>query len=80
MVPGTLDAADLEGITGFELRLGRRSLGTLLIRPAPQAQLDSEGSFQAVEGFAWDGRAEDELNERLNALLNSRGEASAKDA
>jgi hypothetical protein len=76
VLPGTLDTADLEGINGFEVRLGRKCLGTLPIRPAPQAQFDGEGGFQPVEGFAWDGRAEDELNERLSALTNSRGDAA----
>jgi hypothetical protein len=70
VLPGTLDAGDLEEIVGFEVRLGRKSLGTLLIRPAPQAHFDAEGSFQPVTGFPWDGRAEDELNERLSALLH----------
>ena len=66
---GTVDAGDLPEITGFEVRLGRKSLGTLMIRPAPEAHFDAEGSFQPVESFTWDGRAEDELNERLSALL-----------
>lgn len=76
VLPGTLDGAELEALAGFELRLGRKCLGTLLVHPAPQAQFDSEGSFQAVDAFAWDGRAEDELNERLSALTHLRGESS----
>ncbi len=70
VLPGTVGAADLEEITGFEVRLGRKNLGTLLLRPAPQAQFDAEGGFEPGDGFTWDGRAEEELNERLSALLD----------
>ena len=68
--PGTLGSDGLAEVVGFEIRVGRKCLGTLLTRPTPQAQFDSEGSVQQVESFEWDPRAEDDLNERLGALLN----------
>ncbi len=77
VLPGTIAAADVAQITGFEVRLGRKNLGTLLLRPAPQAQFDAEGGFELSEGFTWDGRAEEELNERLGALLVPGREASS---
>ena len=70
VVPGTVGALDLANMTGFRVSLGRKSLGSLSLAPTPQAAFDGEGSFHPVEDFAWDGRSESELNERLSALLN----------
>jgi hypothetical protein len=68
--PGTIDAADLARLTGFELRCGRRALGVLSLRPAPTAMFNSEGGFKPVSDYTWSSAAEEEMNERLNRLLD----------
>jgi hypothetical protein len=73
--PGTLDAADLERVSGFELRLKTRALGTLPLAPAPTANFSSEGSFKAPADFTWSAAAEDQLNDRLARLMDGSGGA-----
>lgn len=68
-VPGTLDAADLKQVTGFELRLKDQVLGTLSLCPAPSATFTSEGGFKPPPDFNWSVAAEDELGERLSRLM-----------
>jgi hypothetical protein len=71
--PGTLDRADLSGVTGFELRLKDKVLGILPMTPAPTASFSSEGSFRPAADFHWSPAAEDQLRERLGKLLGERG-------
>jgi hypothetical protein len=72
VAPGTLDAADLAQVTGFELSLKGRSLGILSLCPAPTATFTSEGGFKAPHDFTWSAAAEEEMTERLNRLLEGR--------
>jgi hypothetical protein len=72
VAPGTLDTADLHQVSGFELRVRGRSLGALPLAPAPSATFTSEGGFKPPSDFNWSSAAEDEMNERLNRLLDSR--------
>jgi hypothetical protein len=71
--PGTLDAVDLEHVSGFELRLRSRSLGILPLAPAPAASFTSEGSFKPPADFTWSAAAEDQLNDRLTRLMEGTG-------
>jgi hypothetical protein len=70
--PGSLSAADLAQVTGFELRLQDTLLGSLSLAPAPTASFTSEGGFKPASDFIWSPTAEDELNERLARLLEER--------
>jgi hypothetical protein len=70
--PGSLLAADLAHVTGFELRLGSSTLGSLSLAPAPTASFTSEGGFKPAGDFSWSPSAEEELNERLTRLLDER--------
>ena len=70
--PGSLPAADLAHVTGFELRLGSSTLGSLSLAPAPAAAFTSEGGFKPAGDFSWSPSAEEELNERLTRLLDER--------
>jgi hypothetical protein len=70
VAPGTLDAADLAQVTGFELTfLKGRALGMLSLRPAPTASFTSEGGFKSPTDFIWSPAAEEEMTERLNRLF-----------
>jgi hypothetical protein len=71
--PGTVEAGALGQVSAFELRLKKHLLGTLSLCPAPTAAFSSEGSFKAPEDFAWTAAAEEELNDRLNRLLDGSG-------
>jgi hypothetical protein len=71
--PGTLDAADLERVAGFELRVRGRSLGALPLAAAPTAAFNSEGGYKPPPEFAWSAAAEDQLSERLSRLLERNG-------
>jgi hypothetical protein len=74
VAPGTLDAADLQQITGFEISLKGHSLGILSLCPTPSATFTSEGGFKsAPSDFTWTAAAEEELTERLNRLFEGRG-------
>ncbi len=68
--PGTLDAADLRHVTGFELRLRGHVLGNVSLCPAPMATFTSEGGFKPPPDFPWSVAADDELGERLGRLLD----------
>jgi hypothetical protein len=72
VAPGTLDVADLAQVTGFELLLKGRALGMLSLQPAPTASFTGEGGFKAPQEFLWSSAAEEEMNERLNRLLEGR--------
>jgi hypothetical protein len=74
VAPGTLDAGDLAQVSGFELSLnGKQPLGVLSMCPAPTANFNSEGGFKPPHDFTWSAAAEEEMNERLNRLLENRG-------
>jgi hypothetical protein len=73
VAPGTLDAADLNQVSGFELSAKGQSLGVLSLCPAPTAAFTSEGGFKPPHEFTWSAAAEEEMNERLNRLLEGRG-------
>jgi hypothetical protein len=73
VAPGTLDAADLAQVSGFELTLRGQSLGVLSLCPAPTASFTSEGGFKPPHDFTWSAAAEEEMTERLNRLLEGRG-------
>jgi hypothetical protein len=73
VAPGTLDAADLEQVSGFELSIRGQSLGVLSLCPAPTATFNNEGCFKPYHDYTWSAAAEEEMNERLNRLLEGRG-------
>ncbi|HWG47768.1 MAG TPA: hypothetical protein VN688_33705 [Gemmataceae bacterium] len=73
VAPGTLDAADLEQVSGFELSIRGQSLGVLSLCPAPTATFTSEGGFKPHHEYTWSAAAEEEMNERLNRLLEGHG-------
>jgi hypothetical protein len=70
--PGTLDAADLDKVSGFELRIKGGTLGAISLCPAPTAGFTVEGGFKPPRDFSWSAAAEEELNERLTRLFESR--------
>jgi hypothetical protein len=73
VAPGTLDAAELRQISGFELSLKGHSLGVLSLCPTPTATFTSEGGFKsAPPEFTWTAAADEELTERLNRLVEGR--------
>jgi hypothetical protein len=74
VAPGTLDAADLAGVSGFDLSVGGVSLGQLPLRPMPVASFTSEGGFAPPEEYTWSAAAEEEMNERLGRLLQEQEE------
>ncbi len=73
VAPGTLDAGDLKQVSGFELTVRGRSLGVLSLCPAPAANFTGEGGFKPAHEFNWTPAAEEEMNERLNRLMENRG-------
>jgi hypothetical protein len=73
VAPGTLDAADLQQVSGFELSLRGQALGVLSLCPAPTATFNGEGGFKPFHDYTWSAAAEEEMNERLNRLLEGRG-------
>ncbi len=73
VAPGTLDANDLEQVTGFEVTLKGKSLGLLPLCPAPSAAFNAEGGFKPPPEYTWSPAAEEEMLERLNRLLDARG-------
>jgi hypothetical protein len=68
--PGTVDAADLQQVTTFELRQKGEVLGVLSLCPVPAAAFTSEGGFKAPTDFAWTASADEELSERLSKLMD----------
>lgn len=67
--PGLVAAADLPGLTGFELRHLGRVLGTASLSPVPAAAVTAEGGFKPPPDFAWTPAADDELTDRLARLM-----------
>jgi hypothetical protein len=74
VAPGTLDFGDMAKINSFELRLKGNVLGVLSTSPIPMANFTAEGGFQSAPDYAWSPGADDELNDRLNRLLEERGQ------
>jgi hypothetical protein len=72
IAPGTLDAADLAQVSGFELSIKGQPLGVLSLSPAPTATFNTEGGFKAPHDFTWSAAAEEEMTERLNRLLEGQ--------
>jgi hypothetical protein len=72
LAPGTVDVSDLAQVTGFDLRVGTRSLGILPLAPAPAAAFNGEGAFRPPIDYTWSAAADDELNERLAKLMNAK--------
>jgi hypothetical protein len=75
VTPGTLAAAELAGINGFELRLKNHVLGAISTTPIPAATFNNEGGFKPLQDFPWSPAADEELNDRLGRLLEERGPA-----
>src|SRR5204862_7129625 len=69
VAPGTLDPADLAQVSGFELNIRGQTLGALSLCPAPTANFTSEGGYKPPHEFTWSAAAEEEMNERLNRLM-----------
>ncbi len=69
VVPGTLDRNEARQLNAFELRIQGKVIGLLSLCPAPSASFTSEGSFKPPQEFPWSTAAEEEMNERLNRLL-----------
>jgi hypothetical protein len=72
VAPGTLDATDLEQATAFDLSLRGKSMSLLPMRPAPSASFNSEGGFAPPQEFTWTSAADEELDQRLERLLEDR--------
>ncbi|HZU34395.1 MAG TPA: hypothetical protein VFA18_00725 [Gemmataceae bacterium] len=70
--PGTEDAAGLDAVTAFELRLKSETLGLLSLSPIPEAVFTGEGGFKPPGDFGWSVVADDELNDRLTRLLDRK--------
>jgi hypothetical protein len=68
--PGTVDAADVQQVTTFELRQANELLGVLSLCPVPTANFTAEGGFKPPTDFAWTPTAEEELSERLSKLMD----------
>jgi hypothetical protein len=73
VAPGTFAVADLAHVIAFELRCKGRPLGAVSLRPAPTATFTAEGGFKPTPEYTWSAAAEEEMNERLNRLLEGRG-------
>ncbi|AMV27936.1 hypothetical protein VT84_26265 [Gemmata sp. SH-PL17] len=67
-VPSLFDVGELAGVSGFELRLNGRLLGSASLRPVPAARLTGEGGFIPPPEFAWSAAADHELIDRLKRL------------
>jgi hypothetical protein len=72
VAPGTLDMAQLERVTGFEIRVKEETLGVVSTHSIPAAAFTSEGGFRNLADFSWTASADEELNERLSRLLTER--------
>ncbi len=72
VAPGTLEAADLRQVTGFEISVAGRALGTLSLCPVPEATFTSEGGFRPPAEYTWNAAAEEEMNDRLNRLFEGQ--------
>jgi hypothetical protein len=69
VAPGTLDAHDLEQVSGFEVSVAGHSLGALSLCPAPEATFTNEGGFKPPPDYTWTAAAEEEMTDRLNRLF-----------
>ncbi|MBP3955724.1 hypothetical protein J8F10_10565 [Gemmata sp. G18] len=67
-VPALFDVGELTGVSGFELHLNGRLLGSASLRPVPAARLTGEGGFAPPPEFAWSAAADHELADRLKRL------------
>ena len=73
VAPGTANAAELRHVSAFELCVKGKVLHTMSLCPAPTAAFTSEGGFKTPLEFTWSAAAEEELNDRLNKLIEGRG-------
>ncbi|HEV3448867.1 MAG TPA: hypothetical protein VG099_29795 [Gemmataceae bacterium] len=73
--PGTVDAADLDQVSAFELRTKGSSLGTMPLSPVPAAFFTAEGGFRTTFDFPWSGAADEELTDRLSRLVDGGSNA-----
>ena len=69
VAPGTMASVDLQEVTGFEVSVGGCVLGTLSLCPIPAASFTAEGGFKPPADYTWNAAAEEEMNDRLNRLL-----------
>lgn len=67
--PGTIEADEAAQISAFLLENKGQSLGSLSLRPIPEASFNTEGGFVPPPTFSWSSLADEELQERLNRLL-----------
>ncbi|MFL5243632.1 MAG: hypothetical protein ACJ8FY_16115 [Gemmataceae bacterium] len=72
VAPGTVNAADLSQVTAFELCIKNHTLGLMPLCPTPTATFTNEGGFKPPSNFLWSSAADEELNERLNRLIEGR--------
>jgi hypothetical protein len=72
VAPGTIDSADLAQVNAFELGAKGQPIGILPLCPTPTATFTNEGGFKPPQNFIWSSAADDELNERLNRLIEGR--------
>jgi hypothetical protein len=72
VAPGTVDVADLHQVNAFELCIKGHVIGVLPLCPTPTATFTNEGGFKPPQTFIWSSAADDELNERLNKLIEGR--------
>ena len=71
LTTGWLTREEVEQISLFELRLGRRIVHRLTPQAAPKAVFNAEGGFVPAPDFSWSAAAEAELNEGFARLLNA---------
>lgn len=69
VLPGTLSALELEQVSCFALRVGENVLGTLSLAATPTAKFTPEGCFAPPAEFGWTRASDEEMNDRLNRLL-----------
>ena len=72
VAPGTVDVADLHQVNAFELCIKGHTIGVFSLCPTPTATFTNEGGFKPPQNFIWSSAADDELNERLNKLIEGR--------
>ncbi len=70
VVLGVVPAADLGRVTHFTLAVGDTILGNLPVLAAPKADFNAEGGFAPLDDFLWSPAAEEQLNDRLEKLLD----------
>jgi len=72
IAPGTLEVAELCRVAAFDLRVKGDSIGLLSTSPIPAANFTTEGGFKPAADFSWTTASDEELNERLNRLIDER--------